>query len=132
MRGEQMNVHRTAFNRQEWTLRPQAEAIRESPGLKVRLARSDHDYLHTKVEPIPLLGYHALLAVNRYYEDAPGDTLQSMDNLLFAIDKANHEPKAKPIERSLDELAMEAFEHERDILREILEGDYGKRRTTYY
>lgn len=120
MRGEQMDVHHDVFRRQEWTLRPQAEAIRESPGLKVRLARSDHEWLHTKVEPIPLLGYHALLCVNRYYEDAPGDTLQSMDNLLFAINKANHEPKAKPIERSLGELTMQAFEEERNILKEIL------------
>lgn len=120
MRGEQMDVHHDVFRRQEWTLRPQAEAIRESPGLKVRLARSDHEWLHTKVEPIPLLGYHALLSVNRYYEDAPGDTLQSMDNLLFAINKANHEPKSKPIERSLGELTMQAIEQERDILNEIL------------
>ncbi len=117
---QQMDVHHLVYQRQEWTLRPQAEAIRESPGLKIRLARSDHNYLHTKVEPIPLLGYHALCATLREYEDVPGDTIASMDNLLFAIEKSNHGRQVKPIERSLGELTMAAVEHERDILKEIL------------
>lgn len=119
-RRQQVDTHHAIYHRQEWTLRPQAELIRESPGLKIKMPRSDHEWLHNQTEAIPLLGYHALCAVNREYDDVPGDTIASMDNLLFAIEKSNHGRQVKPIERSLGELTMAAVEHERDILKEIL------------
>lgn len=120
MFNQQITRHHTLFPRQEYSLRPQAKSLRESPGLIQPLVWSDHNYLHTRVEPIPLLGYHALCATLREYNDVPGDTIASMDNLLFAIEKSNHGRQVKPIERSLGELTMEALEHERDILREII------------
>lgn len=112
--------HHLLFNRKEWILRKDGRALRNAPGLKIVLPRPDHEYLHRTIEPIPALGHLSLRHTRYYYEDMPGDAFQSMDNLMFAIDKANHDPKAGTIERSLGALTIEAIMLERNALKEII------------
>jgi hypothetical protein len=108
--------HHILHERQEWTLRPAAEYLREHPSLVPRIDRQLHEVLHRVAPAVPLLGHHALRHVVNDYQ--PGaNTLESMDNLLLSIDYASRHPRAHSVEVRLAELAIEAISIQRDILR---------------
>jgi len=101
--------HHILHNRLEWSLRPESKRLRETPSLIPRLDRETHDEIHRTCPPVPLLGYYALMRVNKLFEPSR-NTLESIDSLLDAIDEANHHPKAHPLERQLGDAAMWAIE----------------------
>ena len=109
--------HHILHERVEWTARQQAADLRERPELVPRIDRSVHEELHRIAPAVPLLGYYALCRVNKLYEPVPGDTIASMDNLLFAIEDAGKHPKAHRVERAIAGLAIEALEIQRAVLR---------------
>lgn len=113
------DIHHILFNRQEWTLRQDAESLREQPLLKPRMEREVHNELHRHCPPVPPLGYYALFRVRRDFE-VGSDVFSTMDNLLGAIETANKSPKSHAIERSLGELTMQAIDLQRPFIREGL------------
>lgn len=112
-----VDVHHILFNRQEWTLRPDAESLREQTLLKPKMDREIHNELHRNCPPVPLLGYYALFRVHRDFE-VGDDTFETIDNLLGAIELANKSPKSHSIERSLGELTIQAIDLQRPYIRE--------------
>lgn len=108
--------HHILHSRQEWELRPQARALRENKTLIPNLDRSTHNELHRMCPPVPILGYHALNKVLSEFYPAR-DTLQSMDNLLFAIELAANMPQAHRIEREMAHLAIQAIELQKPFVR---------------
>lgn len=100
--------HHIVHNRQEWTLRPEAKVIRETKSLRPIIPRSLHNEIHAQCPPVPLLGYHALLQVRKHFEPTR-DTLETVDNLCFAIEEASRHPRFHPLERDLAELTVEAI-----------------------
>jgi len=109
--------HHVIFNRQEWNLRPEAQAIREHPSLIPRLDRAVHEELHRECPPVPLLGFYALKrTLKEWYPQR--DTLESMDSLLFAMDLAAQSEKAHLIESELVRLAMQAVELQKPFIKE--------------
>lgn len=112
--------HHILHLRQEWTLRSNAERLRESPPLVPEIPRDIHEEIHANVPPVPLLGHHALAHIVKAYEPVRGDTLTSMDNLLFAMEAAARHERAHPIERNLAELAIQAVDLQRPYIREGL------------
>lgn len=118
MRKNRFDNHHIVFNRQEWTLRPKARAIREHPSLIVNMPRALHNEIHATCPAVPLLGYAALDIVQTNWDPDPNH-LKSMDNLLFAIDTVSIHPKAHQIERALAQLAGQAVELQRPY---IIEG----------
>lgn len=115
--------HHVLNYRREWTLRPQAETIRENPWLIAPIDREVHDELHRECPPVPLLGYHALLRVANDFRPRPGDHLGSMDELIMSIDRAIQHPKTKPIEAELGMLTMRAVELQKPFIRQGLVWD---------
>lgn len=109
--------HHILHDRVEWTARPEARALRESPSLVPRIDRDLHDYLHQQTPTVPLLGYHALIHIRRDFEPVPGNTIKSLDNLMGAIDKAGRHERAHPIESDIALLAVECLRLQRNILR---------------
>ena len=108
--------HHVLHNRVEWSARPQAAALRESPPLIPLIDRDIHNELHAIAPPVPLLGYYALNRIATLYQ--PQDsTIASLDSLISAIDKAGKHPKAHRVERGMAELAISAIEIQRAILR---------------
>lgn len=100
----------------DWNARPQATYLREQPTLIPRLEQDVHDIAHRVGPGIPLLGPHALMRVAADFE--PGaDTMESIDNLLFAIYVAAEHPRAHRIERDVGHLAIEAILLQRDIIK---------------
>lgn len=111
-------AHHILHNRREWTLRPEARKLRETPSLVPVLGYwAIHQELHANCPPVPCLGYNGLLAVYKEFKPT-NDTFTSMDNLLFAIETASKHPKAHPVERELALLAMEAIDLQRPYIRE--------------
>lgn len=111
--------HHVLHYAKEWRLRPEARDIREHPSLIPALPREVHNSIHEHCPPVPLLGYHALKRVGRLW--VPNrDTLQSVDNLLFAIEEAHDDPRCHGIEKSLGFLSMQAIELQRPFLKEGL------------
>jgi len=112
----QFDRHHILHNRVEWTARTQSETLRESPPLVPRLDRSVHNEVHKIAPAVPLLGYYALNRILLLYE--PHEyTMPSIDSLLMAIDQAGNHRKAHPVERGMADLAIQAIEIQRAILR---------------
>lgn len=108
--------HHVLNPRQEWTLRPQAEFLREQPTLVPRIERSIHEVLHRVTPPVPLLGYYALRTVANDF--TPGrTTVESIDRLCSSIEYAAEHPRAHPLEFELAELAVNALQLQRNVLR---------------
>lgn len=109
--------HHVLHNKQEWSLRPDAKALREHPSLLVRLDRSEHNEIHRECPAVPLLGYHALQRTLSFYE--PGhNTIQSVDNLMKAMEHAANHPKAHIIEKHLAELAIWSIDLQKPFIAE--------------
>lgn len=113
--------HHLLFSRQEWSLRPEAKALRENKSLIVNATRAEHEELHRNCPAVPLLGYSALVRVLCDYE--PGNNqLESIENLMRSIDKAGSHPKAHPVEKKLSELTVWALDLQRPFIAGIVRG----------
>lgn len=111
--------HHVLFPRQEWTLRPEAKALRNTASLIPAIDREDHNEIHRQVPFVPVMGYYALRRVmSDFYPQRT--TLGTLDELLFSMDEAAKFPKSHPIEVAQIKLGAQAIELERDILRDIL------------
>ena len=110
--------HHILHNRQEWELRPNAKRLRQTPSLIARLERPLHDEIHRECPPVPLLGHYALERTVRLFE-AGSTTLESMDNLMLAIEQSSQHPKAHDIEKHLAELAVWAIDLQRPFIGRI-------------
>lgn len=111
--------HHILHNRQEWSLRPEAQYIREHPSLIPRIPREVHEELHKACPPVPLLGFYALKRTVKMW--TPDNfTLASIDNLQFAIEDAAKHEKSHEIESQLAYLAIEALELQKPFIREGL------------
>lgn len=109
--------HHILFSKKAWSSRDEALALREQVDLVPYMEREAHNELHRVAPEVPLLGWHALQSVNRLYEPEHGDTLGSIDNLMFAIEGAANHRKAHRVERVVASAALEALEIQRAILR---------------
>lgn len=114
-----IDCHHILHNREEWSLRNDALFLRETPSLIPALERSVHDEIHETCPPVPLLGCYALAIIRREFEPTP-DTIETMENLMFAIEEAGRHPKAHPLEKDLGQLAIEAVRLQIPDIREGL------------
>lgn len=111
------DAHHILHNKQEWSLRPDAKTLREDPSLITSVTRAEHNEIHKNVPAVPLLGYHALQRTLAVYE--PGGTnIESIDNLMKAIEHAADHPKAHIIEKHLAELAIWSIDLQRPFIAE--------------
>lgn len=114
------DAHHIIHENKEWSLRPEAKSIRETPSLIVKMERGDHNELHRNCPAIPLLGYHALIRTRKTFE--VGDNpIQSMENLMRSIEEASNHPKAHGVEKSLAELAIMAIDLQRPFISAALD-----------
>ena len=99
--------HHVVHNRQEWSLRPEAFAIREHPSLITRIDRQLHNEIHRACPAIPLLGFHTLRRVLHIWEPDT-DISKSVDNLSMAMEEAANHPRSSYVESELARLAAHA------------------------
>lgn len=109
------DAHHIIHENREWSLRPEAKSIRETPSLIVKIDREEHNELHRTCPAIPLLGYHALIRTRKTFE--VGDNpIQSMENLMRSIEEASNHPRAHEVEKHLAELAIWAIDLQRPFV----------------
>ena len=111
------DAHHLLHNKQEWSLRPDGKALRETPSLIPRIDRGLHNEIHRNVPAVPLLGYFALQRTLREFYPTR-DTLSSMDNLIVAMDIASKHHKAHVIEKAQVHLSIWALELQRPYIAE--------------
>lgn len=110
--------HHIVHNRAEWNLRPAGAMIRQEETLIPEMPRTLHNEIHAECPPVPLLAIHSLERTAHFFK--PGrDTLQSMDNLMDAIERSVEHPRTHEIERELAMLAIEAIDLQRPFIREL-------------
>jgi len=112
----QRDGHHILHNKQEWSLRPEAKALRETPSLIPRIDRDVHNEIHRVCPPVPILGFHALRRTIREFQPTP-ELFSSMDNLMFAMEAAARDPRSHKIESDLAMLAVQAIDLQRPILK---------------
>lgn len=105
---DRFDCHHTLHSAVEWTARPQAEALRENPSLKVTMARSAHNLLHYMTAPVPVPGIHTLDFVARRM-DTGLDILSGIDQYSTLVEASLKHPKAKYVEKALGELSIQAL-----------------------
>lgn len=108
--------HHILHHRQEWDLRPESAALRGDPSLIPLIDRTVHEELHRVSPAVPLLSYHVLVRVLNLYEPQR-DVIDSMDNLMLTIDHAARHRRAHRVERGIANLAIEALDIQRAVLR---------------
>ncbi len=114
-----MSRHHILHERFAWTARGEAKRLRDTQSLIPRIDRELHDELHLACPHVPLLGSHALQAVNHIFEPT-GNTMDDMDGLMSAIERASRHPRAHMIERDLAGLAIEAIDLQRPFIKKGL------------
>jgi hypothetical protein len=82
------------------------------------LRRGDHDIMHQVVPIVPALGHNTLRNVPELWTPR-GNTLQDIDSLCLAIDKASAPHRVHQLERDLAGLAIEALMMEKQVLLEV-------------
>ena len=113
------DAHHSLFNRQEWSMRPEAKKLRETPTLITKMERSDHDLIHRHCPPVPLLGYYALVRTLHTFQEGD-NSLESIENLMRAIEKSSTHPKTHEIERRLSDLAVWSLDLQRPFIADVL------------
>ena len=115
---EKPTDHHMLYYRPEWSVRREAQYLRELGGLRVDLTREDHDEIHRRIPLVPLLGLHALERVAREHKRT--DSLyQNIDSFICATERALKHPKSHELERQLGALTIESIVLQRDFIKEI-------------
>lgn len=100
-----------------WRSTKEAAALRSTPSLIIPLYRDVHEEKHKNTPPVPLLGFHTLRRTLQIYE--PGSTpIQSLDNVMLAIEQAANNPNAHIIEKHMAELAIWALDLQHPFIAE--------------
>lgn len=117
-----MDKHHVLFNKREWESRPQYRELRQNSGLIIPIDRDVHNELHRSVSQVPVLGYYGILTVQR--EFYRGRThLDTLDNLLFALEKASNHDRLSDIDRGLASIALQAVDLQRPFILDGLAED---------
>ena len=102
------NHHACNFEK-EWSVRPDALAIRENPSLIAHnMARSAHNLLHYMTAPVPVPGIHTLKFVAQRL-DSGLDVITGIDKYSTLVELSLRHPKTKCVDRRLGELSVEAM-----------------------
>ena len=102
------NHHACSFER-EWSVRPEAMAIRENTSLIAHnLARTAHNLLHYMTAPVPVPGIHTLNFVAHRLENGL-DVVSGIDRYSTLVELSLRNPKTKYVDRKLGELSVEAM-----------------------
>lgn len=107
----------------EWNLRPETRMLRETPQLVPVIERPIHDEIHRLSPAVPLLSYYVMKQTVSLFEPQ-ATTVETIDNLMMAIDTSGNHYRAHRIERELAQLAIQTLEIQRDILRGNVPADY--------
>lgn len=113
------DVHHILFTRRHYDMYSEGSRLRETPSLKVTMPRELHNEIHRNTPSNGILGRYMLLGTVKNFEPSR-DTLETVDNLCFAIQEAGKSPKMHSIDRQLGALTIEAVRLQLPYLREVL------------
>lgn len=109
--------HHILFEARNWAAHQPNRTLRQKPGLIVDLDRDAHEELHREVATVVAPSHRMGMAVLSLYRDNPDDNIRSMENLMFAIDRATKHPRVRPIERQIGGLIIASVEAQLPFIR---------------
>lgn len=110
-----MDKHHVLFNKREWESRPQYKELRENDGLIIPMDREIHNELHRSITQVPVIGYYGIMAVQK--EFYRGRThLDTVDNLLFALESTESHPRLSDIDKSMANIALRSIYLQRPFI----------------
>lgn len=111
--------HHLLFTRTSWSVTPPGRQLRETPSLLVPMQRSQHNEIHAYCPAVPVPSYQVLARVASRMV-VTHNTLEQIDNFMFATQEALRHPKAHEVERALGTLTIQALEEQRPFIRAVL------------
>lgn len=116
-RGER---HHIIYTEKVQNATKETKALRCARWLIPRIEHDPHAEIHKAVSIVPVLDYHMARRVLKEFYQVPNDYMATMDNLLFAVEEAMHNPKAGEIERGLGKLFIASIELQKPFIKEGL------------
>ena len=111
--------HHLFHERVRWEQYEAGKAIREST-IARGLVRSAHELLHAETSAVPVPNYHSLLRIAGQMESYYQNPLEGIDDYTRAVDMANKHPRAKDIEKEVNNLSVRALRAQIPYLKELL------------
>ena len=111
--------HHLFHERVRWEQYEAGKAIREST-IARGLGRSAHELLHAETAAVPVPNYHSLLRIAGQMESYYQNPLEGIDDYTRAVDMANKHPRAKDIEKEVNNLSVRALRAQIPYLKELL------------
>lgn len=111
--------HHIIHHELEWSSRPEYRQLRENPRLIFEVGRLDHDDIHKMIPPVPLIGIHGIMRVNKLFRPE-GDMLRDISHLQSCIDKTFRDQRFFESDRILGHAAIEALRIQRQILKQYI------------
>ena len=102
------DAHHLCHDRASWEARPEGYSIREKL-IARRMDRAVHEECHRETGPVPVPLFHSLQWVANRFTDQL-DPLIGIDTLCSLLESANRLKYAKPIEREVNLLAIDALQ----------------------
>ena len=111
--------HHLFHERVRWEQYEAGKAIREST-IARGLARSAHELLHAETSAVPVPNYHSLIRIASEMDKHYQNPLKGIDAYTRAVDMANKHPRAKDIEKEVNNLSVRALRAQIPYLKELL------------
>jgi hypothetical protein len=111
--------HHLFHERVRWEQYQAGKTIREST-LARGLGRSAHELLHAETAAVPVPSYHSLIRIASEMDKHYENPLEGIDDYTRAVDMANKYPRAKDIEKEVNNLSVRALRAQIPYLKELL------------
>lgn len=104
------SFHHGLYTRATWESQSSTKMLRNNQWLIMPLDEQTHRALQDEIPVVPVLGHNTAQAVLRDFEPVAGNYIASMFALMGTINEVGKHPRARPIERELGELTINALE----------------------
>jgi hypothetical protein len=107
---ERPNNHHILYTRKLWESHQSTRDLRRNKVLIPTIEPVIHALIHNEVAIVPVLDHNTAPRVERDFIPVGGDTVRSVERLMWVIDKQRMHHKAGELERSMGELTILALE----------------------
>lgn len=104
------SFHHGLYTKSTWESQSSTKMLRNNQWLIMPLDEQVHRALQDEIPVVPVLGHNTAQKVLRDFEPVAGNYIASMFALMGTINEAGKHPRARPIERELGQLTINALE----------------------
>lgn len=114
--------HHILYEKSQWSCQENARRLRRTPELIPKMDNDVEIELHRNITAVPILPDCIAGLVLANFEPVRGDTLKSVDNLLFSLARVALHYRDRELEHKMVELTMLGVDLQRPYVREGMIG----------